>query len=282
LIRLHVVGPFRVRRWRVGPVIRIGRLRGRWPIIAGWPVRLRIRRHVGRAIWLIRLHVVWPFRVRRRHAGSVVLRHVARLLERAIYILRRRWPITRVLRSRCHPSCDRSHSHLRLRLLLLLDLAHLRDPEGTATVLLNGLLLSLESCRWRRRSGLGDNCAGHDGIRRPCARRPTGALDGLPRRGHRRCRCNDLSTGHFSLINPHRVVVHGLPAGEGLRGSGRHGTRHGLVDIPDVGHIHVFIDHHIGVVVVDHGGVHRGVGDVHIVHVGAADRIGRHVDFARS
>src|SRR6266404_2945745 len=174
-----------VRRRRVGPLLRIGRLRG-WlivalvrPVVAGRPIRLRIRRRragppcVRWAIRLIRLHVIGPFRVGRRRGRPVVLRDViglvALLLHWAIHVLRRRGPVLRVSRRRCYCSRGRSHPHNRLRLLLL-NLPHFRGFQWAATIPLNGGLLPLES-RWRRRrSSLDNNRPSHDRTGRPCGR----------------------------------------------------------------------------------------------------------------
>src|SRR6266403_614524 len=96
--------------------------------------------------------------------------------------------------------------------------------------------------------------------------------DGGPSNGYLRC-------GHFSLINPNHVASNGLSGAEGLAGSRGDPACDTLVHIRYVGN--VFVDDGGVVIIVDHGLIHRRIGNVYVVDVGAARMIGRHINFTR-
>jgi hypothetical protein len=294
-IRLHtrrrIIRPFVTGRpvirlyvgWRiVRPVIRICWSR-RWRTIRALIVRALVGRLSIRPVSVRRaigLHVTRPIGIRGWCGLPVILRGIIRLLPRSILVLRRYGSIARVLLRSSGPR-GRGNPHCSLGPLLLLNLAHLRDREWSPPVLLNGGLLSLKSWRRRRRSALRHNRAVYDRIWRSDGTRPTRADDGLPRGLNGRGGCNDRSVSHFPFVHPHHVVVHGLSAGKRLRGSSGHRARNSLIYIGNVRDVHVFIDHHVVVVIVDDGGVHSCVRNVDLVHVGAAHSVRRHVNLTR-
>src|SRR6266478_3980216 len=157
--------------------------------------------------------------------------------------------------------------------------AHLGDGRRPAAVLSNLLLLFHEGYRSGRRWRLGHHRTFLEPRLRPWrnrSARPNHAS--LLRRHCWRSRI-DLRSLNFTAIHPHHVVSDRLRRREILLRRGSYAIRRGLVHVPDVGD--VFVDDDGVVVIVHHGGIHRRVGDVHVVDVGAAHAIRGHVDFTR-
>src|SRR6266436_2491736 len=155
--------------------------------------------------------------------------------------------------------------------------AHLGDGRRPAAVLSNLLLLFHEGYRSGRRWRLGHHRTFLEPRLRPWRNRtarPNHAS--LLRRHCWRSRI-DLRSLNFPAIHPHHVVSDRLRRREILLRRGSYAIRRGLVYVPDVGD--VFVDDDGVVVIVHHRGVHRGVGDVHVVDVGAVHAIRGHVDF---
>jgi len=198
--------------------------------------------------------------------------------------------ISRLRGSRLNISRLRTRGHFRRRSdthwshigawLLGLQLAGLRDRNGLPFIGLDGRLPLRKRQRsgWRRR--LGDDGTRLNRGGRLIAGGGTSAEDRLFRRNDCGRTDGDLRCGHFALINAYHIAPNGLSGDEVLTGSGGDPAGDALVYIGYIGD--VFVDHGGVVVVVDHRLIHGGVRNVHVVNVGAADVIRRHVDFARS
>src|SRR6266478_2537974 len=157
--------------------------------------------------------------------------------------------------------------------------AHLGDGRRPAAVLSNLLLLLHEGHRSRRRRRLGHHRTFLEPRLRPWRNRSTRPNHASLLRRHCWRSRIDLRSLNFPAIHPHHVVSDRLRRREILLRRGSYAIRRGLVYVPDVGD--VFVDDDGVVVIVHHRGVHRGVGDVHVVDVGAAHAIRGHVDFTR-
>src|SRR5207248_1468080 len=163
--------------------------------------------------------------------------------------------------------------------VLGLRLTHLGNGRRQAAIGLNGLLLLYEGY------GGGRRCRpGHDGAFlkprwRSCRTRSASAEYASLLRRYRWSGRKDLRRGYFALIDLDHVSSDRLRRGEILLRCRGYPIRRRLVHILDVRN--VFVNHHVVVVIVYDGVVHRRVGDVHVCHVSAADVIGRHEDLTR-
>ncbi|PYU39418.1 MAG: hypothetical protein DMG53_24570 [Acidobacteria bacterium] len=163
--------------------------------------------------------------------------------------------------------------------VLGLRLTHLGNGRRQAAVGLNGLLLLYEGYRNGRRWR-----PGHDGAFlkprwRSCRTRSASAKYASLLRRYRWSGRTDLRRGYFALIDLDHVSSDRLRRGEILLRCGGYPIRRRLVHILDVRN--VFVNHHVVVVIVYDGVVHRRIGDVHVCHVSAAYVIGRHEDLTR-
>src|SRR5579872_735515 len=90
------------------------------------------------------------------------------------------------------------------------------------------------------------------------------------------------SRGNFPGIHPHYVLRHGTRIHKRFMRDDRHAIRDVLVHVRNVVDGRVAIDDYRVVYVRDPRDIHRGVGDVHVVHVRAAHMVSRDVDFSGS
>ncbi len=196
------------------------------------------------------------------------------------------------IRRRRHLSRRRGNSNGRLGLLRL-QLANLRYRYRFAAICLNRLVLLGEGRRWRRRRGLGDHGPILERGRGLDSGRCAPAEHALLLRNHRRSSDIHWRARHFPGVHFDHVFRHRLCRSEGFVRGGGHGARYALIDIfnvcdirvvHDVRVVHsdVFVHHGVVVVVVHNRRVHRSIRNIYVVHVSAADGIGRHVDFTRS
>jgi hypothetical protein len=259
-VRLHVRGR-RVRAVSIGSII-IGRT-VRLPIVVG-PVRVR---------WWRCWPVIW--------LNVASLRCLILLLPRTINVLRWRSAVPRIsLLGRCWPR-RRSHPHRHCSSGLLgLRRAHLRNCWRLATILADELLLPVDTRRRRWRRCPSNHSATHNLLGGTGLCWPAAPCEGLPFGWNRRCSRRDLCVGDLPFVNAHNVPAHRLRPCHYLRGRSGHRARNALVYIRHVVDRRL-VDDHVVVIVVDHGGVHRSIRDVHVVHVGAANVIRRDIDFAR-
>src|SRR6266478_2298462 len=291
-LRVHVVG--RVRSGRTVPIgvgIRIGiRVRvgvGIWIDVSIW-IHVGVRRpivvHRGVNVWIVvyrRVHIRIDVGARR---AIVVLLHAPVPWLRISLLLISGPRISRLhvsrLRTRSHSGRRRHpHRHYVVVWLLGLQLADLGIRNGLPFVGLDGCLTLRKRQRSGRRRRLCDDRTRLDRSGRLIAHGGAATKNSLPRR-HDGGSCNGyLRCGHFPLINANHVAPNRLSEAEGLAGSRGDPACDTLVHIRYVGN--VFVDDGGVVIVVDHGLVHRRIGNVYVVDVDAARMIGRHINFTR-
>src|SRR5882762_7245177 len=160
------------------------------------------------------------------------------------------------------------HRHYVVVWLLGLHLADLRIRNGLPFIGFDSCLTLRKRQRSGRRRRLRDDRTRLDRSGRLIAHGGAATKnsllrrhDGGPSNGYLRC-------GHFPLINPNHVAPNGLSGAEGLAGSRGDPACDTLVHIRYVGN--VFVDDGGVVIIVDHGLIHRRIGNVYVVDVGAA------------
>src|SRR6267378_3783730 len=313
-LRVHVVG--RARSGRTVPIgvrIRIGiRVRvgvGIWihvgvrrPIVVYRSVHVRVGVRIDVGIWIhvgvrrpivVRWGVnVWIVVYRRVHIridvgarrAIVVLLHASVSSLRISLLLITGPRISRLhvsgLWARGHSGWRRHpHRHYVVVGLLRLQLADLRIRNWLPFIGFDSCLTLRKRQRSGRRGRLGNNRTRLDRSGRLIANGGAATKnsllrrhDGGPSNGYLRC-------GHFPLINPNHVAPNRLSGTEGLAGSRGDPACDTLVHISYVGN--VFVDDGGVVIIVDHGLIHRRIGNVYVVDVGAARMIGRHINFTR-
>src|SRR6266478_5110591 len=245
-------------------------------------VRRPIVVHRGVNVWIVvyrRVHIRIDVGARR---AIVVLLHAPVPWLRISLLLISGPRISRLhvsrLRTRSHSGRRRHpHRHYVVVWLLGLQLADLGIRNGLPFVGLDGCLTLRKRQRSGRRRRLCDDRTRLDRSGRLIAHGGAATKNSLPRR-HDGGSCNGyLRCGHFPLINPNHVAPNGLSGAEGLAGSRGDPACDTLVHIRYVGN--VFVDDGGVVIVVDHGLVHRRIGNVYVVDVDAARMIGRHIDW---
>jgi hypothetical protein len=93
----------------------------------------------------------------------------------------------------------------------------------------------------------------------------------------------DGRPGNLLLVYRNRGAADRLRTRKRTLRDHRYGTLNIPVRVVHVGNVRGSIIDDRGVVDIgDGGGIHRGVADIHLIHVAAADLVRRHVDFART
>src|SRR6266403_1436197 len=260
---------------------------GIWIDVRIW-IHVGVRRPVivrwGVNVWIVvyrRVHI--RIDVGARRAIVVLLHASVSWLHISLLLI----PATRIsrlnvsgLRTRGHSGGRRHpHRHYVVVGLLRLQLADLRIRNGLPFIGFDSCLTLRKRQRSGRRRRLRDDRTRLDRsgrlITHGGAATKNSLLrrhDGGPSNGYLRC-------GHFPLINPNHVAPNGLSGAEGLAGSRGDPACDTLVHIRYVGN--VFVDDGGVVIIVDHGLIHRRIGNVYGVDVGAARMIGRHINFTR-
>src|SRR5579859_1446736 len=280
LIELLFLLPFLLRapllHWRRWPHQRMSFL-WRWPLLlllltevpVGWlhAVLRSLRAILVRLrIPILRLSVALLLigsRLALRHRACLVVVPAVRLGERAESRLDRP-PFALIL---IHLRRTRWSCRMDQRLLI-------QTPARLSLPLLN------RTRRRRRSSHRNHHAADY------CSRRPRRSWPA--RTQHTRAnRFRSYHTAHWSRsnfpgIDPHYVLRHGTRIHKRLMRDHRHAIGDMLVHVRDVVDRRVAIHDHCVIDVRDSRDIHRGVGDVHVVHVRAADMVSRNINFSRS
>src|ERR1017187_3392770 len=244
-------------------------LRSRPCLLLLWRMGVAIRR-LGIAI-LLRLHV--PVLGRRSSlllvGPRLGLRHLVNLIVAAVGLSEWLKAVLGLLR----PSA-------------LIHLCRLRGTHRTNQRLLIQMsarlsLPLLDRVRQRRRRSHDNHRPAHDGCRRSHGHRPSSAHHARADRfftnkvAHRR-------GGDLSRIHLHHIASDRPGIDESLVRYHCHAVVHVLIDVSDVVDVCGSVYDHSVVNVRDLRDIHRCVGDVHVVHIGATDAVSGKVDFTGS